>query len=84
MDWLNAYTFPLETEYKDDAFAKHVYEKVVVSEKSYQNLGFGQHSINCSAELWMAAPQQLATLEQFTQAPARFSLIKHIKWVSER
>lgn len=31
MDWLNAYTFPLETQYKDDAFAKHVYEKVVVS-----------------------------------------------------
>lgn len=31
MDWLNAYTFPLETQYKDDAFAKHVYEKVIVS-----------------------------------------------------
>jgi hypothetical protein len=41
MDWLNVYTFPLETEYKDDAFAKHVYEKVVVSAKSYQNIGFG-------------------------------------------
>lgn len=31
MDWLNSYTFPLETEYKDVTFAKHVYEKVVVS-----------------------------------------------------
>lgn len=31
MDWLNAYTFPIETQYKDDAFAKHVYEKVIVS-----------------------------------------------------
>lgn len=31
MDWLTAYTFPMETHYKDDAFAKHVYEKVVVS-----------------------------------------------------
>ena len=31
MDWLNAYTFPLESEYKNDAFASHVYEKVVVS-----------------------------------------------------
>lgn len=31
MEWLNAYTFPIETQYKDSAFAKHVYEKVVVS-----------------------------------------------------
>jgi guanine deaminase len=31
MEWLNAYTFPVETQYKDDKFAKHVYEKVVVS-----------------------------------------------------
>lgn len=31
MDWLNAYTFPMETEYKDEAFADRVYEKVVVS-----------------------------------------------------
>lgn len=32
MDWLNAYTFPMETQYKDDSFAQHVYEKVIVSE----------------------------------------------------
>lgn len=31
LDWLNSYTFPLETQYKDDEFTKHVYEKVVVS-----------------------------------------------------
>ena len=31
MDWLNVYTFPLESEYKNDDFAGHVYEKVVVS-----------------------------------------------------
>ena len=31
MDWLNTYTFPMESQYKDEAFAKHVYEKVVVS-----------------------------------------------------
>lgn len=31
IDWLNTYTFPLETEYKDVTFAKQVYEKVVVS-----------------------------------------------------
>ena len=31
MEWLNAYTFPTETEFKDKAFAKAVYEKVVVS-----------------------------------------------------
>lgn len=31
MEWLNAYTFPTETEFKDKAFAKNVYEKVVVS-----------------------------------------------------
>ncbi|XP_070494047.1 guanine deaminase [Chironomus tepperi] len=29
MEWLNAYTFPTETEFKDKAFAKNVYEKVV-------------------------------------------------------
>lgn len=31
MEWLNSYTFPMETEYKDEDFAKQVYEKVVVS-----------------------------------------------------
>lgn len=30
LDWLNAYTFPMETEFKDDDFARHVYEIVVV------------------------------------------------------
>lgn len=30
MDWLSAYTFPMEAHYNDNAFAKHVYEKVVV------------------------------------------------------
>ncbi|KAG5669942.1 hypothetical protein PVAND_000231 [Polypedilum vanderplanki] len=29
LDWLNTYTFPLETQYKDKNFAKQVYEKVV-------------------------------------------------------
>ena len=28
-DWLNDYTFPLEAKYKDEAFAKEVYEKFV-------------------------------------------------------
>ena len=31
MEWLNAYTFPMETQYKDKEFARHVYQKVVVS-----------------------------------------------------
>lgn len=31
MQWLDTYTFPLEAEYKDPEFAKHVYKKVVVS-----------------------------------------------------
>lgn len=31
LDWLHAYTFPIETEFKNDDFARHVYEKVVVS-----------------------------------------------------
>lgn len=31
LDWLNAYTFPMESEFKNDDFARHVYEKVVVS-----------------------------------------------------
>lgn len=29
LDWLNSYTFPLETKYVDDQFALHVYEKVI-------------------------------------------------------
>lgn len=37
MDWLNTYTFPMETQYKDNAFAKHVYEKVVVSSSPYSD-----------------------------------------------
>lgn len=31
MEWLNLYTFPMETQYKDKEFARHVYKKVVVS-----------------------------------------------------
>lgn len=31
LDWLHAYTFPIETEFKNEDFARHVYEKVVVS-----------------------------------------------------
>lgn len=31
LDWLRDYTIPLESLYKDTDFAKHVYEKVVVS-----------------------------------------------------
>lgn len=31
MEWLNAYTFPMETQYKDKEFARHVYRKVIVS-----------------------------------------------------
>lgn len=31
MEWLNAYTFPMETEYKNKDFGRHVYHKVVVS-----------------------------------------------------
>lgn len=31
LDWLQDYTIPLESLYKDTNFAKHVYEKVVVS-----------------------------------------------------
>lgn len=33
LDWLNIYTFPMESQYKDEAFAEHVYKKVVVSFK---------------------------------------------------
>ena len=29
LDWLNTYTFPLETKYKEEAFAQHVYSKVI-------------------------------------------------------
>ncbi|CRK88771.1 CLUMA_CG002528, isoform A [Clunio marinus] len=29
MEWLNEYTFPLESQYKDKNFAKHVFNKVV-------------------------------------------------------
>lgn len=32
MEWLNAYTFPMETQYQDKEFARHVYKKVVVCE----------------------------------------------------
>lgn len=31
LDWLKEYTFPMESQYKDTDYAKHVYEKVVVS-----------------------------------------------------
>lgn len=31
LEWLINYTFPLESKYNDTAFAKHVYEAVVVS-----------------------------------------------------
>lgn len=30
LQWLDTYTFPTETEYKDENFAKQIYEKVVV------------------------------------------------------
>lgn len=30
LEWLDAYTFPLESEYKNDGFAQKVYEQVVV------------------------------------------------------
>lgn len=30
LDWLNTYTFPLEAEYKDADFARHVYKNTVV------------------------------------------------------
>lgn len=43
MDWLNLYTFPMETQYKDSAFAKQVYEKVVVG--SYQNFASSSLSL---------------------------------------
>lgn len=29
LDWLNTYTIPLEVNYKDDQFARHVYKKVI-------------------------------------------------------
>jgi guanine deaminase len=29
LDWLDAYTFPLESEYKDVKYAQHVYSNVV-------------------------------------------------------
>lgn len=29
LDWLDTYTFPMEAQYVDTAFAAHVYEKVV-------------------------------------------------------
>lgn len=31
LDWLNAYTFPLESQLADTTIAQHVYEQVVVS-----------------------------------------------------
>ena len=31
LDWLNTYTFPIESEYKNEEFAQNVYEKVIVS-----------------------------------------------------
>jgi len=31
LDWLQTYTFPLESKYNDINFAQHVYEKVIVS-----------------------------------------------------
>lgn len=42
LDWLNTYTFPLEAEYKDAAFARHVYKNTVVS----FFLNFPQFSFN--------------------------------------
>lgn len=31
LDWLNTYTFPMEMQFKNNAYAQHVYEKVIVS-----------------------------------------------------
>lgn len=31
LDWLNTYTFPTESQFKDTVFAKNIYENVVVS-----------------------------------------------------
>lgn len=42
LDWLNTYTFPLEAEYKDADFARHVYKNTVVSFFFY----FPQFSFN--------------------------------------
>lgn len=39
LEWLEVYTFPTETEYKDDKFAEEVYEKVVVSKFLFILLG---------------------------------------------
>lgn len=36
LDWLNAYTFPLEAQLADTKLAKHVYEKVVVSKHIFK------------------------------------------------
>lgn len=36
LDWLDTFTFPLETEYKNVDFASKVYDKVVVS-RNYLN-----------------------------------------------
>lgn len=36
LDWLAAYTFPLEKKYKDEKFAQKVYEAVAVRSKFFQ------------------------------------------------
>lgn len=40
LDWLNTYTFPLEAEYKDEDFARHVYKHTVVSSFLYSFQSF--------------------------------------------
>lgn len=29
LDWLNTYTFPLEVQYEDEDFARHIYSRVI-------------------------------------------------------
>lgn len=84
LDWLNTYTFPLESQYKDEEFAKHVYEKVIVSIKRllFYQQRFHWES-NFSDELLIVEPQPHAISEPFTKALAKFLLMKLIKWVKE-
>lgn len=35
LSWLEEYTFPMETQFKDTKYAQDVYEKVVVSQQNF-------------------------------------------------
>ena len=65
MEWLNAYTFPIETQYKNEAFAKHVYEKVVVCGKT----------LFCSSKFHLHFYLKHRTLENGTTTACYFGTI---------